>query len=175
MANMIWSGPQREYRLADLYYQYLPKYTSMAIWNNDMSLPNSPQVELLRLWLDVGWDWPKLMDSRLAHDRRYRHKRGASKWTESRIQDHITHRVSIYKSIKKHGFRKSMSSKQPIAIMETPLVKLFDVKYSIARAPEIYHGGRRCAAMYVLGHETVTARPGIPESIDKYKGAMRGR
>lgn len=155
--------------LADLHYQYLPKFTSNSIWHSDMSLPNSPQVEVLELWIKHGWNWNVLMESRLAEDRRYRRTKGYGKWNEKKIKVHIEHRIKIMKSIKKRGFVPSMSKSQPIAVLETPLASYLGARSDIAKAPEIYHGGRRCAAMYVLGFKTVIARPGVPANLSKFK------
>ena len=136
---------KRIFKLEDLRYQYIPKITLFPFRR---SLPESPQVALLLLWQNVGWDWDVLMQSDFAEDRRHRFKNGVEKWTEKKIHEHIEHRISIYKSIKKHGFKENMSKNQPLAVLDRPL---FGCQDGEDYYPEIYHGGRRCAAAYVLG------------------------
>ena len=140
-----------------LNYQFVPVFTSQDIWNYDMSLPNSPQVECAKLLLKYGKNWNKLKHCRFAEDRRHRYKLGMKKWTEKAIKEHILgSRYDILKSIKKHGFDKKKNSKQPIAVLSKPFWKTrFDYVAEWLDGYEIYHGGRRCAAMYALEYEKV--------------------
>jgi len=145
--------------LASLCYQFIPGLITHDIWMFDMSLPNSPQVECARLLLEHGRDWGKLKDCRFAQDRRYRFKFGQVKWTEEYIKQHILgSRYDILRSIQKRGFDKKLNSKQPVAILKEPFWKTrFGYTADWLNGYEIYHGGRRCAAMYALGYETVPA------------------
>jgi len=157
--------------VADLCYQYLPGVTSMDIWNHDMSLPNSPQVEVARLLLEHGRDWSVIKKSRYVADRRYRKAAGMSKWTDSYIKQHIFEsRYKILRSLKKHGYKKSLAVNQPIAVLREPLwVSRFEADYPWLHGLEIYHGGRRCAAAYVLGIEML---PGFWAE-DRYAGSHK--
>ena len=159
-------------RLDRLHYQWLPAVTSMEIWDYDMGLPNSPQVECARLLLEHGKNWGKLKNCRFAEDRRFRYKAGLKKWTEEAIKEHILgSRYKILKSLRKHGFDKSLSKQQPISILMQPLWRTrFKYDEEWLEGWEIYHGGRRCASAYVLGWETI---PGMWAE-DKYPGTCLG-
>jgi hypothetical protein len=160
------------FKLSDLYYQFILRFTDMSIWQNDMSLPNSPQVECAQLLLKYGQNWSKLRDCRFARDRRHRYKLGMKKWTEKNIKEHILgSRYDVLMSIKKYGFDKKKNKKQPVAVLMEPFwMTRFGWNVSWLKGPEIYHGGRRCAAMYALGYERV--RVLVME--DKYPGSGKG-
>ena len=158
-------------RLLDLHYQFIPEFTDMDIWQNDMSLPNSPQVECAQLLLKYGRNWGKLKDCKFAQDRRHRYELGMKKWTEKNIKKHILgSRYDILMSIRKNGFDKEKNKKQPIAVLMEPFwMTRFGWNASWLEGPEIYHGGRRCAAMYALGYEKVQ----VLFMKDKYPGSNR--
>lgn len=143
--------------LRELNYQYLPGMIDHDIWGFDMSLPNSPQVECVLLLLKHGKNWGKLKHCRFAEDRRHRFRLGMKKWTEEAIKEHIfSSRYKILKSIKKHGFDRKKNSLQPITVLKEPFWKTrFEYYADWLNGYEIYHGGRRCAAMYALGYEYV--------------------
>jgi len=153
------TGKAEAVRLSELNYQFIPVLTNQCIWNFDMSLPNSPQVECAKLLLEHGRDWGKLKDCRFAQDRRHRYKLGQTKWTEDCIKAHILgSRYDILKSIKKRGFDKKLNAKQPVSVLRSPLWKTrFGYEASWLNGYEIYHGGRRCSALYALGYESVPA------------------
>ena len=158
--------------LYDLHYQFIPEFTNMGIWENDMRLVNSPQFECARLLLKYGPKWSKLKDCRFAEDRRHRYKLGMKKWTEKNIKEHILgSRYKILMSIKKHGFDKKRNSKQLVSILKEPLWKTrFNFEADWLNGYEIYHGGRRCASMYALGYETVP----VIFVEDRYPGSCKG-
>lgn len=172
MEYKILSKRPKKIMLKDLNYQFIPKLTHDSIWNFDMSLPNSPQVECAELLLKHGRNWSKLKHCRFAEDRRHRHRLGMKKWTEEAIKEHILgSRYKILMSIKKHGFDKKKNSKQPITILTEPLWKTrFLYVAEWLNGYEIYHGGRRCASMYALGYEHVPAR--LAE--DRFPGTGKG-
>lgn len=160
--------------LLDLHYQYLPGFVSMDIWNHDMSLLNSPQVECAQLLLKYGKQWSKLKNCRFAEDRRHRFELGMKKWTEKAIKEHILgSRYDILKSIKKRGFCSKRSAQQPVAILKHPF---WDTRFNVGgnegaiERYEIYHGGRRCAAMYALGFLEIPAF----FAEDKHPGSGKG-
>ena len=158
--------------LKKLNYQFIPVLTHDSIWNFDMSLPNSPQVECAKLLLKYGRNWDKLKYCRFAEDRRHKYRCGMKKWTEKQIKEHILgSRYKILMSIKKNGFDKKLNSKQPVAILKEPFWKTrFNYTAEWLTGFEIYHGGRRCAAMYALGYESVP----VLWVRDKYPGTYKG-
>ena len=158
--------------LDKLNYQFVPEFTNMELWNYDMSLPHSPQVECAKLLLKHGKNWSKLKDCRFAQDRRHRYKCGMTKWTEKAIKEHILgSRYDILMSIKKRGFDEKLNKKQPIAILISPFwTTRFNYTADWLTGPEIYHGGRRCAAMYALGYKKVS----VLWVKDKYPGSNKG-
>ena len=157
------------FKLSDLYYQFIPEFTNVNIWQNDMSLPNSPQAECAQLLLKHGRNWSKLKDCKFAQDRRHRYKLGMRKWTEKNIKEHILgSRYDILMSIKKYGFDKKKNKKQPVAVLMKPFwITRFNYVASWLKGPEIYHGGRRCAAMYALGYDQIR----VLVMQDKYSGS----
>jgi hypothetical protein len=173
MSEIKIVGKLEKIPLAKLHFQFIPILTDLELWNHDMSLPNSPQVEVASLLLKHGKNWSKLKDCRYAQDRRHRFKCGQKKWTEKAIKEHILgSRYSILRSLKKRGFRKEMSKQQPISVLREPLWKSrFGYDTDWLQGAEIYHGGRRCAAAYVLGWKTV---PGY-WARDKRKPGDKGK
>lgn len=159
-------------KLYDLHYQFVPEFTSMEIWNNDMSLANSPQVECANLLLLHGPKWSKMKNCRFAEDRRHRYRLGMKKWTEKNIKEHILgSRYQILMSIKKRGFDRKRNNKQPVSILKEPFWKSrFKFEAEWLRGKEIYHGGRRCSALYVLGYDSVP----VLFVKDKHPGSMDG-
>jgi len=154
--HLLTGSPQKT-MLCDLNYQYIPKLINHDIWGYDMSLPKSPQVECALLLLRHGKKWGKLKHCRLAEDRRHRYRLGMKKWTEEAIKEHILgSRYKILRSIKKRGFDSKRNSLQPVTVLKEPFWKTrFDFHTDWLKGYEIYHGGRRCAAMYALGYEQV--------------------
>ena len=173
------SNKLEKVELEKLSYQFIPGLITHDIWLFDMSLPNSPQVECAKLLLEHGKDWGKLKDCRFAQDRRHRYKLGQKKWTEEHIKAHILgSRYDILKSIQKRGFDKKLNAQEPVAILKEPFWKTrFDYTAEWLNGYEIYHGGRRCSAMYALGHETVPVvwcvdkKPGSKDP-GKFKGKL---
>lgn len=158
--------------LVKLHYQFIPAFINMDIWKFDMSLPNSPQAECAELLLRHGRNWEKLKHCRFAEDRRYRYRLGMKKWTEKAIKEHILgSRYDILMSINRRGFDKKLNKKQPVCALISPFwTTRFGYSEDWLKGAEIYHGGRRCAAMYALGYEQVP----ILWARDKYPGTNRG-
>ncbi|MGW8324100.1 MAG: hypothetical protein ACWGNI_00260 [Desulfobacterales bacterium] len=158
--------------LESLHYQFIPEFTNMDIWNYDMSLVNSPQVECAELLLKHGRDWSKLKHCRFAEDRRHRYRCGMEKWTEKAIKEHILgSRYDILTSLRKHGFDSKLNKKQPICVLKEPFwATRFGYVADWLKGYEIYHGGRRCSAMYVLGYEKVP----VLWAADKHPGSNKG-
>jgi hypothetical protein len=156
-------GKKRNFALADLNYQYVPGLTSDDIWHGDMSLPNSPQVELLQLLIKHGPYWDAIENCRFVQDRRYRRAKGVKKWTEEAIKEHIfLSRWRMLIGIKSFGYSQKRCKGQPVVVLRKPL-------FNGGLAPEIFHGGRRCAAAYVLGHTELPGHYG--KLVDKSRYA----
>lgn len=158
--------------LSRLFYQYIPEFVSKDIWCENMQLANSPQVECAKLLLEYGRNWGKLKHCRFAADRRHRYKLGMKKWTEKVIKEHILgSRYDILMSVKKRGFDKKKNAKQPITVLQSPFWRTrFGEVPNWVNGWEIYHGGRRCAALYVLGFVNVP----VLVAQDKYPGSCIG-
>jgi len=158
--------------LRELKYQFIPKLINHDIWGYDMSLPKSPQVECAQMLLKHGRNWTVLKHCRFAEDRRWRYKLGMKKWTESAIKEHIFgSRYKILKSIKKRGFSKSRNAAQPVLVLAEPLWKTrFEYLADWLTGYEIYHGGRRCAAMYAVGMEFVPVQIAEDNKPGSHKG-----
>ena len=153
-----------------LHIQFIPVVTPMDIWNYDMSLKHSPHVELLRFIYKHGFDWKKIMKSRFARIRQHRYVMGMDKWTNDRIKEHVRKRWDIFESLRKKSFIKKKSKKKPIIVLEVPFWQSrFGYKAKWLKGPELWNGGRRCAAARVLGWETI---PGF-YAVDRYPGTKR--
>lgn len=140
-----------------------------------MWLPTSPHVELMEIFRDHGQNKEKIKLSRYYMDRQYRRVQGQTRWTDSRIWEHIKKRHKTFKSIKKHGFDKSRCTGDPIRALNKPF---WSTRYGAGEAwlygPEIWNGAGRLSALYVLGVSRVPVvimadvRPGTGRScLDK--------
>lgn len=144
--------------LKKLHIRYIPVATP-PLWNNDMSLKNSPHVELLRLIIKYGWDWKKLSKSRYWKERKRRYICGVKRWTEEYIKEHIKKRWKLYKSLKKRGFKKKRRGDRPIVVLKKPFwTTRFGLKEDWVKGWELWDGAGCCAAAYVLGWKTI---PGV--------------
>jgi len=175
------SGPINEYvELAQLHYQYIPVVTDIELWNGDMSLPNSPHVELVRLMLTMknGLRWDEIKQTRYYKDRMFRVGHGVG--NEIYVQTKIMSRHIVLKKILKHGFDRKKSNECPIVILNEPFWKTrFQAKEPWLNGMEIWDGGGRCAIAYVLGETKVPAyiyedaHPGLGTS-KKFKKKLHG-
>jgi hypothetical protein len=141
--------------------------TPIDIYEGDMSLVNSPHVEMLEVYLRHGFNWNKLKRTRYVDERRYRLKIGMQKWTDGYIINvHLPKRFAVLNSIRKHGYRKS----EPIQILPEPF---WASRFGIGKGgAEIWTGAGRAAARCVLGKNTVWAEwyeDTMPGSNDKGK------
>ena len=134
-------------------------YLSLRIWRYGITICLSLTARRLSavLLLAYGPDWSKLKDCRFAEDRRHRYRLGMKKWTEKNIREHILgSRYQILMSIKKHGFDRKRNKKQPVSVLKEPFWKSrFNFEAEWLQGKEIYHGGRRCSALYALGYDSV--------------------
>jgi len=137
-------------KIADLNYRYIPVVCPIELWNNDMSVINSPHVELMRLLLKYGKDWGKIKNCRYVAERQHRYDIGMTRWTKEYIKHHVFEkRYKILKSIKKHGFKSKFYGDRPVKILREPFWRTrfgLDIK-----GFEIWDGGGRTAASYALG------------------------
>jgi hypothetical protein len=152
------AGPVRV-KLSELYYQYIPIVTSEPIWDNDMSLRNSPHVQLVRImmWMQNGGGllWEEIVKSRYYQDRLFRMSKGAG--SEEYIRKKILSRYRLLKKIRKIGFNDRASDKSPIIVLNKPF---WQTRFNYQRpcpGMEIWDGGGRCAIAYVLDKQTVPA------------------
>jgi len=162
-----------EIPLEKLHIQYVPVLTPMNIWKNDMSLVNSPHVELLRLIESFGFNWERIMESRFVKVRQHRAICGLDQWNEKKIKEHIEQRWKIYCSLLKYGFKKKKSREKPVIVLKQPFWKTrFGLNECWLDMWEIWDGGRRCSAWHVLLHKKILgvfAEDAKPGSGDKGK------
>lgn len=136
-----------------LHYRFIPVLTPEKFWNNDMSIENSQHVELMRIFQQYGLDWKRIHKSRYWGQRLYWYEAGMKQWTPKYAKQRITIRYKIFKSILKHGFKD-----KPVKILKQPIwTSRFGYRREWLRGPEIYDGGGRSAAAFVLGIEKIPA------------------
>jgi len=153
-----------------LCIQYVPIVTPLDIWDYDMSIKNSPHVELLNLIYKNGFDWKRIMKTRFVKIRRHRYVMGLDKWTKERIKEHIRQRWGIFESLRKKGYIHKKSKKRPVIILKKPFWQTrFGYSASWLKGYEIWNGGRRCAAAHYLGWKTI---PGY-YAVDKHPGSNK--
>jgi hypothetical protein len=162
--------------LADLHYQYIHNFTPVKLWNFNMGLPTSPHVELLRLIKEKGFDWGALWDTRYVEERVCRREKGMSKWTNEHIREHIQTRWATYKSLKKYGYDPGKHTTKkgrqyPVRILGCPFwTTRFGIDRDWLDGMEIWDGGGRSAAAYVLGWKKIPAiicKDAFPGSMEK--------
>jgi len=153
-----------------LHYQYIHNVTPTELWNNDMSILNSPHVEMLKTIIKYGFDWKVLFETRYTKERILRREKGMKQWTDEHIKKHITWRFEVLKSLKKHGYKKK-KHQYPVRVLKIPFwTSRFSFNRDWLVGPEIWDGGGRCAAACVLGWKEIPCvlcedlRPG---SMDK--------
>lgn len=176
LTNMVKIRP------VDLYYQYIPGVINQDVWHQDMSVPNSPHVELVELMMLMiqgpGFDWEAIKKTRYYQDRVHRMKYGIG--SEKYIKTKILSRYRLLKSIRKHGLNKSMSDKSPIIVLRHPFWKTrFNCTEPWLRGMEIWDGGGRCSIAYALEIPQVPAYvyedayPGTCKS-EKFEKKLKG-
>jgi len=144
--------------LKDLHIRYIPKVTPLHLWHDDMSLKNSPHVELMEIFNAHGCKWEIIKNSRYYAERKYRHEIGMKRWTTEKIYSHIKARYKIFKSIKKHGYDPKIDRANPIKVLRKPFWETrFNVFLPLLNGPEIWNGAGRASAAYVLGYKRIKA------------------
>ena len=142
--------------LEKLHVQYVPVVTPLELWNHDMSLINSPHVELLKIIYANGFNWPLIMKSRFVQVRQHRAIMGLDQWTDEKIQEHIKQRWKIYKSLSKYQFVPKMSRGKPVIVLKKPFwTTRFGFKADWLGGWEIWDGMRRCSAQHFIGRKTI--------------------
>ena len=150
------TGKTQIVKLADLHIRYIPVVTPIDIWNNDMSLPNSPHVELFKIMLMYGFRWSELMHTRYVKERRRRFKIGMRRWTDEHVMEHLHVRYSILKSLQKHGYSSKKHGDKPVVVLKQPFWKTrFGLDKPFLGGMEIWDGGGRSTAMYALGKKEI--------------------
>ncbi len=143
----------KEVRLADLSVRYIPVVTPIDLWNHDMSLKNSPHVELMRLFKKHGLNWGKIEKTRYYKERQHRHIIGTKRWTRNYIYYHIEKRYKLFKGIKK---KYKSNKKFPIHVLKKPFwATRFGLKEDWLDGLELWNGAGRTSSLYVLGKKTV--------------------
>jgi len=151
------TGEYQEFMLSDLHIQYIPVVTPIKLWKNDMSLKNSPHVELMRIFKHCGNDWSRIQHTRYVQERRRRGEIGLN-WDEKRLKIHLSRRHNVLKSIRSKGFKKDMRGEKPVRILEKPIWKTrFNLEEPWLKGYEIWDGGGVCSALYALRYKTVKA------------------
>lgn len=141
-------------KLADLHYQYIPVVTPEELWNHDMALPTSPHVEMLKLVARTAH--PNVRATRYWKERVRRREIGMAQWTDEHIEEHIRRRILTFESMRKRGFKPALYKDRPIRVLAEPFWKTrFGGTPEWVQGLEIWDGGGRCAAAYVLGWETI--------------------
>ena len=139
--------------LEKLHIRYIPAVTPIELWNYDMSLKNSPHVELMKIFSKHGLRWDKIYESRYYKERQHRFEIGMSRWHKRKISEHIIARYSIFKSIKKKGYDKNKDKINPVKVLKEPFwATRFNCREVWLNGYEIWNGAGRCAAAYVLGY-----------------------
>jgi len=149
-----------EVELKDLHYQFVPIITDTELWLNDMSLPNSPHVELMRVLLSMieakTFIWDEIKKTRYYKDRIFKIEHGMG--DKAYAKKKILARYEVLKSIRKHGFKRRGNAKYPIVVLQEPFWKTrFGYEADWLRGPEIWDGGGRCAIAWVFGIRSVPA------------------
>jgi len=161
--------------LSDLHVRYIPVVTPGNLWRNDMSLKNSPHVELMKIFNKHGLSWLHIYKSRYYRERQHRFNIGMPRWHKRKISEHIIDRYRIYKSIKKYGYDKNKDRANPIQVLKIPFWKSrFKLENKWLDGMEIWNGAGRCAAAYILGYKqlpVLLVKDGNPGSNDKGKFA----
>lgn len=157
--------------LEKLHIRYIPFVTPIDMWNYDMSLINSPHVELCNIFATNKLDWKEIRKSRYYKERVRRWEIGMKRWTTEKIESHIVDRYKIFRSIKKHGFKKRLVNADPIYVLKEPFWRTrFGLNENFLGGYEIWNGAGRCAALHVLGVETINvliSKDANPGSCDK--------
>jgi hypothetical protein len=154
----------------NLNIRYIPVVTPIDMWNHDMSLKNSPHVELLKAIKEVGLDWEALSKTRYWLERKHRFDIGFKDWNKKKIKTHIKRRWAIYKSLKKSGFRPKLRGEKPVVVLKEPFWKTrFGLDEKWHKGPQIWDGGGVCVAAYFLGWDTIKGY----YAKDKYPGSKK--
>ena len=167
--------------LDKLHYQYIPGLISDDIWRKDMSVPNSPHVELARLMLGMvehGFRLDEIKTTRYYQDRLFR--MGMGNGSEKYIQAKILARFAVIKAIARNGWDEKESAKCPVIVLTHPFwATRFGRIVPWVAGMEIWDGGGRCAIAYAMGMKTIMAHlyedahPGICKS-KKFEKKLRG-
>ncbi|MCP4651215.1 MAG: hypothetical protein GY853_14200 [PVC group bacterium] len=139
-----------------LNIRYIPVVTPIEMWNYDMSLKNSPHVELLETIKRYKFDWDILKETRYWKERKHRYDIGFKDWDKRKIKNHIKRRWAIYNSLRISGFRPKLRGEKPIVVLKEPFWKTrFGVDNEWLKGFEIHDGGGACMAAKFLGWSTI--------------------
>ncbi len=156
-------GKTVKVKLEDLNIRYIPMAKLERWWDghehgyNMMSLPTSPHVEIMRIFLKHGFDWKRLKHSRYAEERRYRAKVGMTQWDSSKyMKAHFEKRYAILRSLRRSGYVKKKHGNRPIMILKEPFWNSrFKWNDPLIKGLEIWNGAGRSSAFYALGKKYI--------------------
>lgn len=136
-------------QLEDLHHQYVQTAYCKDFWNDDMSLANSPHVEMMRIMLEHGLDIKRLQKTRYVAEKRYRVSLGRKQWTDDYIFNmHLPKRYKILRMVK-NGYKKF---DKPVAVLGIPFWRSrFGEAPEWVKGIELWDGHGRTSAMYALG------------------------
>ncbi len=144
-------GKLRNIPIKKLHAKFVPNETPLDIWNYDMSLKNSPHLELIFLISQYGFDWEKIFKSRFVKIQQHKYIMGFDGYGKDDIERIVKNQWEIYKSISLYGYRKKKWIKHPVMVSKKPIHK----QKNILQGMEIQDGTARCAAIMMLGIQTI--------------------
>jgi len=171
------NGKIEKVKLEDLHIRYIPMAKLENWWDGHkngcdmMSLATSPHVEIMRIFRDYGFDWKRLKHTKYTEERRFRAKVGMTQWkSKEYMKTHLKKRMSIFTSLKKHGYKAKLHKNRPIAVLKEPFWNSrFALINPLIKGYELWNGAGRSSAAYVLGFGEVPA----VFYRDKYSGTMK--
>jgi len=144
-------------RTRNLHFQYIEPVFNGKFWPKPsyMKVSNSPHVKFLVHYDKVGKNWGKLWDTEYVQMMLYWNSIGHHKRTNKFIRSKIDRMLTLYKSIKRHGYLKQHA----IEVLNTSFWETrYKGKVPFPHGMEIWHGHHRAAACYVCGIEKVKCK-----------------
>ncbi len=150
--------------LKKLHIRYVPQVEPMHLYNNDLSLKNSPHVEMLHILATYGFDWYKIENSRYGQILQHKHVMGVGGYDKEAILETLNKAWRTHSSIAMKGLKE----RRNVVALDKPFWETrFGYKNEHVSGLEIWKGVWVCAAALFLGFKTVKGR--IAE--DSYPGS----
>ena len=141
--------------LEKLHLRYVPQVEPLHLYNNDMSLKNSPHLEMLHLIGMYGFDWDRIENSRYGQILQHKHIMGVGGYEKKDILDNLSKAWRTHSSIATRGLRDG----KKVIVLNKPFWKTrFGHKEKGIKGMEIWKGVWICAAAYYLGIKVVKGR-----------------